>query len=527
MDDNIPYPPAALWNPHQAGAPMGPPPFNTRAECHEWISENPQPALDQIDFMMQFVFDELGDMFDVTRLSRRQQYAVLRQGVTFPIDLRIIGRSLKTAIQTFSPFNSMTVTRGYTNFGAGHYKAVYAMVMWAHECHMLDIEADSDNFTDAIYQQLLERINDGVVKIDADSEDSEIADPPKLEDHTYRPWYIRLMTKLRSRIGRQGIPMDYIDKDPKPDGYEYADDAERIRHTARRRGGAYQEDNRWVANYLVSQLMGTVGEAWIKDFVEAEDGRAMLLALNQHFMSQGHIRTILKQARATRNAAVFKNQQTYSFQKVCSDLKGVYDIYEQLADHPISEEDKLNDLREKIQTSNTEFNSVVQGALSLPENQTFVAAIGAIDGFVGQYFPPKATSNFPRARVASVAANLADDSRDGKHFHNGVDITDLTRTYSKGDWARLSKEVQGAIIEAKNAKRQQLGGPKNNKRTGRNLDKKYKKSVKKLTAKVSALTKQLESQGAEVEKGESLDDSGDKMEVGPASYNKAKKKKKS
>jgi hypothetical protein len=275
-----------------------------------------------------------------------------------------------------------------------------------------------------------------------------------------------------------------------------------------------------VANYLVSQLAGTVGEHWIKDYIENGDGRGMLKALDQHFMSKGHISATLRKARATRLKAEFKNQHTYSWEKFTADLKEVYDTHEDLAQHPISEEDKMNDLKDKIKTANVEFNSVAQSTLASPQNQNFLIAIGEVGALVSSYFPAKSYDSSGRIRVASLAASFADDTRDGKFYHNGVDITDLTRMYSDGDWEKLSSEVRGAIVDAKAKKKQNSNGGNNKKKRSRSADKKKAKKIKKMQVEIKALKKKIKTQGAEDEE----ESSDEEDAIGPAAFNKKSKK---
>ena len=52
-----------------------------------WISNHLQPTEPQMDHLFQHVYPTLNQVFDVCRLTPRQKYAVLRQGVTNISDL--------------------------------------------------------------------------------------------------------------------------------------------------------------------------------------------------------------------------------------------------------------------------------------------------------------------------------------------------------------------------------------------------------------------------------------------------------
>ena len=95
--------------------------------AQDWISTHLQPNDAQMERLFQHVYGDLNQVLTVCRLSNRQKYAVLRQGVTCIEDVRMLGSSVQTIRDTFKHFNSLTDARGATNFGAIHYTRIHTL----------------------------------------------------------------------------------------------------------------------------------------------------------------------------------------------------------------------------------------------------------------------------------------------------------------------------------------------------------------------------------------------------------------
>ena len=105
----------------------------TDQTAQDWISTHLQPSDAQMEHLFQHVYGDLGQVLTVCRLSNRQKYAVLQQGVTCIVDVRMLGSSVQTIRDTFKHFNSLTDARGGTNFGAIHYTRIHALTEYVRD----------------------------------------------------------------------------------------------------------------------------------------------------------------------------------------------------------------------------------------------------------------------------------------------------------------------------------------------------------------------------------------------------------
>eukprot|EP00957_Ditylum_brightwellii_P131371 10019315-Ditylum_brightwellii.AAC.1 len=69
----------------------------------------------------------------VCRLTSKQKYSVIHQGVTTISDMDMLGPGLEDIRSTFKVFNSMSDARGGVNFGAIHYQRILVLVVYAKD----------------------------------------------------------------------------------------------------------------------------------------------------------------------------------------------------------------------------------------------------------------------------------------------------------------------------------------------------------------------------------------------------------
>jgi len=70
------------------------------------------------------VFVDLNEVLTVCKLSDRQKYAVLRQGIQEIKDVTMLGSLIDDIRDIFSGFNRIAKNRGGVNFGALHYTRI-------------------------------------------------------------------------------------------------------------------------------------------------------------------------------------------------------------------------------------------------------------------------------------------------------------------------------------------------------------------------------------------------------------------
>ena len=503
--------------PYVAPAGMG---ALTAQTAQDWIGEHLNPTQDQMDHIFNHIYMELNHALGVCRLSDRQKYAVVRQGVTDLDDLTMLGSSVSDIRSILKMFNTLSAARGGVNFGVLHYSRLFALVSFAKDKRRRDQAIVAADFTDAVMREYISKAE---AKASTEGEELEIPSPPELKDTNFHKWQQAVNTVLLTKEGTRGIPLAYVIRsETAPD--EFEDDTERLIFEASRTGPAWEEDNKNVGNYLTSLLTGTQAESWIKPHVKSQNGRAMMTALRVHYLGQSQKEKIIEDARKKRDGAYYKSQGIYTFEKFSTDL---HEAFQALGDYEreVEESEKIRLLREKIGTDNATFNASANAVLYSRDITTFETAVAEISLLVSRYFPSSAMKK-GRYGVAQVdVSKFATSSQNGRHYYQGVDITEFTRFYdSKTEWPKLSSELKAAILQEK--KEQGITGKKGGggKAGGKRQPKALTKKVKKMKVQIKALTKQV----SEMKKGGGGDDDsegskkGSSEATGPNSYAKKK-----
>ena len=457
----------------------------TPATAQDWIETHLSPTQPQLAHLFEHVFTDLNQALTTCRLSNRQKYAVLRQGVQEIGDLTMLGTSVDNVRSIFKGFNTLTDARGGVNFGAIHYTRVFALVSFAKDKKRRGQDIVAADFTAQVVEEYILKAE---AKLKDDKGELDLPAPPDLTDGNFHKWEQAVYTNLLSKTGTSGIPLAYvIRKETAPE--DFANDMERLIYEASRTGAGWDEDNKTVGIYITSLLTGKSAETWIKRHVKSQDGKSMMTALRVHYLGQSQKEKIIEDARKKKDGAFYKSQAAYPFDRFTTDLEDAFQTLHDY-DEEVNEAEKMRLLREKIDTDNASFNASVMAVLMRPDITTFADATAEVNVLVGKFFPP--TQGKPRGRYGISQVDVSQfvtSTSNGRRFHNGVDITDLTRYYPHREWQKLSRELQRAISKAKAEAGQNGGGTGKGKRKVKGL----KKKVKKMKTQIAALSKKVSS----------------------------------
>jgi len=459
----------------------------TRDTAQDWINTHLNPNVGQMTHLLVHVYEDLNDALTVCKLSQRQKYAVLRQGVTTIDDMVLIGSSVVDVRNTFKAFNTLADGRGGVNFGAIHYQRVFALINFAKDKKRRGKEIVADDFTAAEMEKYIQQAE---IK-DSSKEKSELETtaPPTLGENNFHKWERAVYTNLLAKVGVREIPLAYVvRKDTQPE--TFADDQEQLIYEASRTGPSWDDDNKAVGNYITSLLTGKPAETWIKDLIPSQNGRGMMAALRVHFLGESQKERIVEDARRRRDGAYFKSQAIYTFEKFASELQEAFTTLAEY-DDPVSPNEQLRLLRHKINTENDSFNASVNTVLmDHTRYDTFQKAVAQISVLVDQYFPAVATKTRGRVVASVDVSNFATSSNNGRLYFEGIDITDFTRYYKPQEWSKLSKELRDAIMKAK----QEKGGTGTGGGGGRGkakAKKREKKAIKAAKKKAKTLNDEV------------------------------------
>ena len=358
----------------------------TDLTAQDWISTHLQPNDAQMEHLFQHVYGDLDQVLTVCRLSNRQKYAVLRQGVTCIEDVRMLGSSIQTIFDTFKHFNSLTDARGGTNFGAIHYTRIHALTEYIQDRQRRHGQVpDAAGFTNAVMEDYI-----GKSEVTDTSADSlEVAEPPKLGENNFHQWEDAILAQLRAKKGNNDVPLAYVVRKPTPPA-QYADETKRLIYEAIWTGLVWEEDKKTVGNYIIGLLAQTPAMTWIKDHMASQDGSAMITALRMHFLGLTQVECIIQYARAKRDKAVYRSQAIYTFEKFSTDLQEAFTLLAEY-DTEVPQAEQIRLLREKIMTDKADFNAAAITTLMDSNHLTFADAVARVSQYVSHFFPAGAT----------------------------------------------------------------------------------------------------------------------------------------
>ena len=164
--------------------------------AQNWIAEHVHPNAEQMNHLLQHVYPAINQVLTICRLSSRQKYAVLRQGVVEIADMKLLGTSIEKVQNTLKHFNSLTEARGGVNFGALHYTRIFALAEYARDrTRRQGQQPDAVGFTQEVMDEYISKSQlDGKT-----AESLDMADPPKLGEHNFYQWEEAVLAQLRTK----------------------------------------------------------------------------------------------------------------------------------------------------------------------------------------------------------------------------------------------------------------------------------------------------------------------------------------
>ena len=239
-------------------------------------------------------------------------------------------------------------------------------------------------------------------------------------------------------------------------------------------GRHFTEDNHATYRLLADLLAGTEGMSWIEAFQSSQNGRAAWIALKSHYDGGGQKEKRVPQAEALIASLFYKNESVFPFEKFST---GLLDAYRELflAERPVPEYDKVKRMLEKVVITHGRIE-VVKHQVRQDFRADFQGALDFLSTQFAEMFPD-ATFEQPGRRRRFVAT--ADSERqslsqrprldklvtheNGASIIHGVDVTEVGRTFSRGEMSTLGPMGQDYIFQ----ERERLGLSRGNNRGGR------------------------------------------------------------
>jgi hypothetical protein len=185
-------------------------------------------------------------------------------------------------------------------------------------------------------------------------------------------------------------------------------------------------------------------------------GRIAMQALQAHYDGDAEAEKRKQAAKSDLSTLYYRHESAFSFEKYINRLKKCFDTLEKYQ-VPYYEEDKVKLLLDRIQNNHGEVKTQVS-ICRANYSGSFVQASTYMSREISRIFPASnvASVNFGKGknRGGRNVSSLKNGGKKGKRKglivdkNNGVDISDLTRFYSKEEWKKLDADVRKKILES-------------------------------------------------------------------------------
>ena len=444
----------------------------------------------------------------VCGLNRREICALFSFGGAYSISelLRFDDKEWKAIFERISKAASNENTpRGMIITGAKQQNAIEGLRHWTfrhYRENRLD-EIDPGSFDADLCTTMLADYKH-MIRLKKESENNSLDEPKPLKDMKhFTKWHKSLVNYIRSLIGSFGVSLYYVIR-PELTAAEIAalPEEDQMLHRIRHSGPEYQEDSQRVFKLIYGLILSshhTLME-WTKAYEGSQNGRGLYLAIVRNFGGPAMVSARKSAATNTLDTCFYHGQQrTLPWEEYTSKLSGAFEDLAAAgeAQTPTAMRSRLF-LNNKY-TSNSVFNSY----LAITESDTvnypdFTSCATRLGQVIADLINKK---QFGNPRNASAVQDGGDDgnkrlrgggnrqdsgSGDGKFIINGVDLTDLHRSFSPAEMTKLGRRGQAILFDQrrrfpKDGKHKGGGGGNGNGGNYRNNGNKRKRDDRRVS----------------------------------------------
>lgn len=387
---------------------------------------------------------------NVLRFTDRQIDGLVMDGYEKVTDLAYWGYDEITSWVNHK--EKIHINRGGASYGDMKRKGLIGLAWWVTEKVRMGIPVDLANFDDeARHTSIVE----ARVEHEEGKGESQAVKPEKFKYESWIEWEKSVYTYLLALKNSIGIPLAYVIR--KTSMYHDMDDRnKKIIMNAKLDGAVFRSDSQRVLTLLKSLTTATDAENWMKG---CSCGRVAMQALQAHYDGDAEAEKRKEAARSDLKLLFYRNEASFPFEKYLNRLKKCFDILEKYS-VPYYEEDKVKLLLDRIQCNHAEVKTQVSICRASFAGD-FVQASTYMAREISRIFPSSnvASASFGRGNKSkgrNVSSAGRGKNKGGKRkgtHHNGVDISDQTRYYSKEEWAKLDAEVKRKILDNPERKR--------------------------------------------------------------------------
>ena len=331
-------------------------------------------------------------------------------------------------------------------------KNIQALCYWAQERRRRALPLDPNAFDG----EALNNAIDDMTKREAKQTDTQpTIKPGKFNPADWNTWYKQFLTYLSHVQGAQYAPLDYVVR-PEPPLIPLATMTQRIKaqYDFPLFGKDFVTDNHTVYRLLSDLVNGTPGFTWISPFDQAQDGRSAWQALTAHYDGGGQKEKRTSSAAATIRALHYKNESVYSFEEFS---RGLLEAFRDLdhTEEAFTPYQKVKTLLLKIEVNHPRVE-YLKGHVQQNFKHDIDEAVDYLSTQFAELFAD--AQHYKRARSRHIGLVHPDPQRprleedvsrrpDGTAVYFGVDVTDVSRTFSNQEMSDLGPRGQAYVFQ--------------------------------------------------------------------------------
>jgi len=346
--------------------------------------------------------------------------------------------------------------RGGSKIGAVTMKKVEALIMWCHDRKREGLELDAHAFNG---QTLEDYVMRGQLE---EAGDTNSPDAPKdFKVLKWVSWARKFETYLWQIVGKNKVPLIYVIRRDRDPNLPYNSEEERKVYAVAQRGDAFRFDNARVWNELQAIMADTPAWTWISKYENRKDGRGAMKALRDHYDGPGEVEKRISHAKRELESAHYRSEKVFTFERYVTKLSEAFQILEDNG-IPKVEREKVDLLLEKMSVDNTEITAAIANVRMNPNKRNnFLLAANELSEYISVVMPLAASESGKKpARTVSEVRHVKKKAKTGNgskpkgKTENGVDISDMERSFTHQEWRSLSQETRSKIQAKRKAKKE-------------------------------------------------------------------------
>ena len=337
--------------------------------------------------------------------------------------------------------------------GLARTKKLKAVKFWITKKLRENAPCDLTELNEAFIGELIKEM--ALVKTDKDS-DSKLYFPETFVASDYKNWVKKFANYLDSRKGKAGVPLSYVIRPADVDPDDAEDEYTRALWAASFATPQFKEDNREVYRILKDLLTKTDGATWFEQ-VKDGDGRAAHLLLREHYVGEAHDMRRAASANAKLEALFWKSEASFPFEKY---LTRMNEAFKELADagQPMFVQQKVQLLLRSMKCDDIQVQTTM-GIIRDRYLHDFDGACLTLSRTISSRFASIEPGKNKRS-IGAAATNTRTNSRGSgnrggrgggrggqrggrgsggrvKVHMNGVDVSDIHRSFTSDEWEKL------------------------------------------------------------------------------------------